>query len=191
MVIGAPASGLLLQMHGVLGKPGWFWMFLIEGLLAIAVGFAAWYCLDDSPRDARYFTTIEAETSPLSLLDIYDRYRIKNLALTAKLSSMPASRFNYRTNNERHSAEYCKPRGHNHMLIKPAKSRKHPIGASDFWCFHPNKLLAMNLTTPTVITRAENRGKCDEPRNPRAARPSNRRNRQSKRTADPARYPWA
>ena len=25
MIIGAPVSGLLLQMHGILGKPGWFW----------------------------------------------------------------------------------------------------------------------------------------------------------------------
>ncbi|WEV59166.1 MFS transporter [Bifidobacterium sp. ESL0728] len=61
MVIGAPLSGLLLQMHGLGGKPGWFWMFLIEGILAIFVGFAAWYCLDDSPRVARYLTHDEGE----------------------------------------------------------------------------------------------------------------------------------
>lgn len=56
MVIGSPVSGLLLQMHGIMGLPGWFWMFLIEGIAAILVGVAAWFYLDDTPRTARFLS---------------------------------------------------------------------------------------------------------------------------------------
>lgn len=61
MIIGAPVSGLLLQMHGILGMPGWFWMFLIEGVAAIAVGIAAYFYLDDSPKTARFLDAGEGE----------------------------------------------------------------------------------------------------------------------------------
>ncbi len=35
---GIALSGALLEMHGFMGHPGWFWMFVIEGLLAVAAG---------------------------------------------------------------------------------------------------------------------------------------------------------
>ena len=35
LTLGSPLSGALLEMHGFMGHPGWFWMFIIEGLLAI------------------------------------------------------------------------------------------------------------------------------------------------------------
>ena len=34
LTLGSPLSGALLEMHGFMGHPGWFWMFVIEGLLA-------------------------------------------------------------------------------------------------------------------------------------------------------------
>src|ERR1700732_4377940 len=34
-VIGAPISGLLLNLHGGLGLPGWQWLFIIEAVPAI------------------------------------------------------------------------------------------------------------------------------------------------------------
>jgi MFS family permease len=33
LTLGSPLSGALLEMHGFMGHPGWFWMFLIEGWL--------------------------------------------------------------------------------------------------------------------------------------------------------------
>lgn len=59
MVIGSPISGLLLQMHGIMGLPGWFWMFFLEGIAAAVVGIAAWFYLDDTPRTARFLTPKE------------------------------------------------------------------------------------------------------------------------------------
>lgn len=38
LTLGSPLSGALLEMHGFMGHPGWFWMFVIEGLLAIGAG---------------------------------------------------------------------------------------------------------------------------------------------------------
>lgn len=54
LTLGSPLSGALLEMHGVGGHPGWFWMFIIEGLLAVAAGIWTFAYLDDSPETARF-----------------------------------------------------------------------------------------------------------------------------------------
>jgi len=56
IIIGAPISNRLLTLHGVLGLRGWQWLFLIEGLPAVLLGFAAFYALTDRPADARWLT---------------------------------------------------------------------------------------------------------------------------------------
>ena len=58
-IIGSPLSGLLLELHGTHGLQGWQWMFLIEGLLASAVGVWAFFYLDDKPRDASWLPEVE------------------------------------------------------------------------------------------------------------------------------------
>ncbi|MBA8881052.1 MFS transporter [Phyllobacterium myrsinacearum] len=55
-VIGLPLSGLLLNAHGVLGVSGWRWVFLIEGVPAILLGFLVLWLLPDRPADARWLT---------------------------------------------------------------------------------------------------------------------------------------
>ncbi|RZS74090.1 sugar phosphate permease [Phyllobacterium myrsinacearum] len=55
-VIGLPLSGLLLNAHGVLGVSGWRWVFLIEGLPAVLLGFLVLWFLPDRPADARWLT---------------------------------------------------------------------------------------------------------------------------------------
>jgi D-galactonate transporter len=59
-VIGGPASGWIMsRLDHTLGLHGWQWLFLIEGVPAIALGIAAMFYLDDRPTDARWLTVAE------------------------------------------------------------------------------------------------------------------------------------
>ncbi|MBV8578413.1 MAG: MFS transporter [Acetobacteraceae bacterium] len=60
-ILGGPLSGLLLEMDGVAGLRGWQWMFMVEGLLATAVGVWAWWYLDSKPVEARWLSPSEKE----------------------------------------------------------------------------------------------------------------------------------
>ena len=51
-IIGAPVSGLLLQVHW-LGIEGWRWLFLLEGVPAIVLGVITIFYLTDRPEQAR------------------------------------------------------------------------------------------------------------------------------------------
>lgn len=53
-VIGSPLSGMLLDLHGLLGFHGWQWMFVVEGILASVVGVWALSYLDDKPSNTRW-----------------------------------------------------------------------------------------------------------------------------------------
>ncbi|SNB65993.1 Major Facilitator Superfamily protein [Arboricoccus pini] len=59
-IVGGPLSGLLIEMHGYLGLEGWQWMFMIEGLMATAVGVWAYWYLDDKPSDAAWLPADES-----------------------------------------------------------------------------------------------------------------------------------
>ncbi len=58
-ICGGPVSGLLLQMHtgGLLRN--WQWMFLIEGMLAVAVGIWSYGYLDNDPSEAAWLAPNE------------------------------------------------------------------------------------------------------------------------------------
>lgn len=56
LTLGSPLSGALLEMHGFLGHPGWYWMFVIEGLLAICAGIFTFFYLDNTPQEARFLS---------------------------------------------------------------------------------------------------------------------------------------
>jgi len=58
-VLGAPLAGLLLQLNGWHNLAGWQWLYLIEGLPAVLLGFVVWYRLPDTPRQARWLSAPE------------------------------------------------------------------------------------------------------------------------------------
>ena len=57
--VGAPISGLLLKMDGILGLAGWQWMYVVEGVPAMLMAFAALKAMTDYPRDAMWLTLEE------------------------------------------------------------------------------------------------------------------------------------
>jgi len=61
LAFGSPLSGALLEMHGFMGKPGWYWMFIIEGLVAIIAGVVTFFYLDNKPQEARFLDQNEKE----------------------------------------------------------------------------------------------------------------------------------
>lgn len=55
-VIGAPISGLLLGLDGVMGLKGWHWLFILEGIPSILLGLVTWFYLTDRPEKAGWLT---------------------------------------------------------------------------------------------------------------------------------------
>ena len=55
-VIGSPISGALLDMHGLGGLAGWQWLFLIEAIPAVLMGFVILWVLPNRPLEARWLT---------------------------------------------------------------------------------------------------------------------------------------
>ncbi|SNB66689.1 MFS transporter, ACS family, tartrate transporter [Arboricoccus pini] len=60
-VVGSPISALLLQMHGFLGLVGWQWLFLVEAVPAILLGFVVLRILPDGPKEAYFLTPDERD----------------------------------------------------------------------------------------------------------------------------------
>ena len=60
-VIGAPISGLVLNLEGVAGLHGWQWMFLIEAAPAILMTLAVLYYLTDRPKEALWLEPQESQ----------------------------------------------------------------------------------------------------------------------------------
>ncbi|MET4097368.1 MFS transporter [Arthrobacter sp. UYCu712] len=59
--LGAPVSGLLLQMDGVMGLQGWQWLYIIEGIPAIILGILTPVLMTDRPSHARWLADDERE----------------------------------------------------------------------------------------------------------------------------------
>jgi len=66
-VVGGPISGALLTLDGVGGLAGWQWLFLLEGLPAIVLGFVVLGVLDERPDDAAWLSAEERDTLRMSL----------------------------------------------------------------------------------------------------------------------------
>ena len=77
-IVGSPISGALLELDGMGGLAGWQWLFLLEGLPSVLVGFWVLRYLDDRPSHARWLRpeeaswlerTLEAERAQLAAHD--------------------------------------------------------------------------------------------------------------------------
>ena len=58
-VIGAPVSGMLLGLEGVMGLHGWQWMYILEAAPAIILSAVVYFYLTDKPADAHWLAADE------------------------------------------------------------------------------------------------------------------------------------
>jgi len=54
-VISSLLAAGILEMRGVDGKAGWFWLFLLEGILTFLIGFVSYFYLPYSPTRTKGF----------------------------------------------------------------------------------------------------------------------------------------
>lgn len=69
----------ITEMDGVGGKPGWAWIFILEGLATIIIACIAFWAINDYPETAKFLTTEERtevhrrlKADRTSLADEYD-----------------------------------------------------------------------------------------------------------------------
>jgi MFS family permease len=81
-VIGAPLSGLLLELDGIFGLVGWKWLLILEGLPAVVFGFVVAYVLADRPEAAGWLDPQEKATLTKMLAE-EPRERVRTSMLEA------------------------------------------------------------------------------------------------------------
>src|SRR6202162_1398176 len=87
-VIGAPISGLLLGLDGVMGLQGWQWLFIIEGVPSVLLGIVTWFYLTDRPAKADWLTPGQkAWLSSRLESEAAAKKAVKHLSLGEALSS--------------------------------------------------------------------------------------------------------
>lgn len=59
--VGGPLSSALIQLNGISKLAGWQWLFLLEGLPAVLLGFVVLAYLPDGPKQARWLSDVERE----------------------------------------------------------------------------------------------------------------------------------
>ncbi|KAF2265583.1 MFS nicotinic acid transporter-like protein Tna1 [Lojkania enalia] len=53
---GGLLAAAIAQMGGVGGKPGWAWIFILEGLATIVVGIVSYWMVHDFPNEAKFLS---------------------------------------------------------------------------------------------------------------------------------------
>ena len=94
LAMGAPVSALLLDVNW-LGLSGWKWMFILEGIPAVILGFVTLWCMTDRPRHAKWLTqeerdhleaTLAAEAQAkegVNKISVWQALRLRNVWLLA------------------------------------------------------------------------------------------------------------
>src|SRR5215475_12432272 len=87
-VIGAPISGLLLGLDGVMGLKGWQWLFIIEGVPSVLLGVVTWFYLTDKPEHADWLSAEQKSWLKARLdTEVAAKQAVKHLSLGEALSS--------------------------------------------------------------------------------------------------------
>jgi len=60
-IVGAPVSGFILQHVHWFGVASWRWLFILEGIPAIALGFFTYLVLPNRPGEAKFLTEDERD----------------------------------------------------------------------------------------------------------------------------------
>ena len=61
LMLGGPFTGWLLDMTPVMGLKNWQWMFLVQGVLTVAVGVFAFFWLVSRPEQAKWLSVEEKQ----------------------------------------------------------------------------------------------------------------------------------
>jgi len=61
VVLGSPISSALLEMHGVGGLQGWQWLFILEAVPAVILGFVVLFYMTDRPEKAKWLAEEQRE----------------------------------------------------------------------------------------------------------------------------------
>ncbi len=86
-LFGGPLGGLLLKLNGNLGLTGWQWLFLLEGLPTILLGFVVLKYLPNGPEHARWLSTEEKAWIVGSLAqEATSTHSVKHLSMRVALS---------------------------------------------------------------------------------------------------------
>ncbi|MCC8942418.1 MFS transporter [Bradyrhizobium sp. CCBAU 51753] len=88
-IIGSPISGLLLNLSG-LGLHGWQWLFVLEALPSVLVGFAVLILLPDFPRQAHWLRPDEIKWIQTTL--DFERQQTEAVEHISVLQSLTDSR---------------------------------------------------------------------------------------------------
>src|SRR6201991_4650972 len=87
-VIGAPISGMLLNLHGFMGLNGWQWLFILEGIPSVLLGIVTWFYLTDKPEKADWLTAEQKAWLKAKLdSEIAAKQAVKHFTLGEALSS--------------------------------------------------------------------------------------------------------
>src|SRR5262249_14138708 len=55
-IVGNPLAGVLMKLEGLANLHGWQWLFLIEGIVPVFIGFVVLALLPDKPAQAKWLT---------------------------------------------------------------------------------------------------------------------------------------
>lgn len=86
-LVGGPIGGLLLKLNGFYGLSGWQWLFLLEGLPSILIGFVVWRVLPNGPAQATWLRQEEQEWITARLAhEAKNDQRVQHLSFRVALS---------------------------------------------------------------------------------------------------------
>jgi MFS transporter, ACS family, tartrate transporter len=88
IIVGAPVSEALLSLDGRLGLHGWQWLFVLEGMPAVILGFLALRVLTDRPEQATWLPATDREWLTRTMNDEHaHRAHVGHASLMRSLAS--------------------------------------------------------------------------------------------------------